>query len=216
MFRPRILLVRHGETDDNKNRVFQGQKGSGLNALGRAQAEKLAARLASVKITRVFASDLQRARETAEILSAPHALPVTTLVALREVDVGAWSGLPYDVVRERFPEEYAAWGAGLDVRRGGGETYAELGERMMTALTTIAHEVGTSDGLALAVSHGGAIRSVMHAVLGHGSHARALAAADNTSVTLLEHEDQERLFRVAVYNDTSHLADALHARLPNR
>jgi len=216
MFRPRILLVRHGETEDNRNRVFQGQKGSGLNALGREQAGKLATRLSSTKITAVFASDLQRARETAEIVSAPHGLTVTTMKSLREVDVGEWSGLPYDVVQERFPEEYAAWGAGLDVRRGGGETYDELGARMMKALLEISREVSAADdGLALGGSHGGSIRSVMRAILGNGSHARALAAADNTSVSLLE-MDSELLFRVAVYNDTNHLIDAVTTRVRTR
>ncbi len=229
MFRPRILLVRHGETEDNKNRIFQGQKGSGLNDLGREQARRLAARLAPVKITAVFASDLARAVETAEIVAAPHALAVTTKVELREVDVGAWSGLPYDAVQEKFPEEYGAWRSGLDIRRGGGETYDELAARMMKVLGSISAVVsGTPDGLALCVSHGGAIRSVIRTLVGHGSHPRALAAADNTSVTLLEyekqheqqheehHQKQELSFRVAVYNDTNHLEDAVRARVPTR
>ncbi len=224
MFRPRILLVRHGETDDNRNRIFQGQKGSSLNDLGREQARRLAARLAPMKITAVFASDLARARETAELVASPHSLTVTTTVALREVDVGAWSGLPYDAVEEKFPEEYAAWRSGLDIRRGGGETYEELSARMMKVLGSIADSVSdTPDGLALCVSHGGAIRSVIRAVVGHGSHPRALAAADNTSVTVLEHarhgqqhEKPELSFRVAVYNDTNHLEDAVRARVPTR
>ena len=218
MFRPRILLVRHGETDDNKNRIFQGQKGSGLNPLGKEQARRLAARLSGVKLGAVLSSDLQRARETADILASPHGLTVETHEALREVDVGAWAGVSYDVVKERFPEEYAAWHAGLDIRRGGGETYDELGVRMMKVLGWVCDN---REGLSLCVSHGGAIRSVMRTILGldptrPGSHPRALAAAENTSVTVLEREDQELLFRVAVYNDTNHLEDAVSARVPAR
>lgn len=217
MFRPRILLVRHGETDDNKNRIFQGQTGSGLNAAGRAQAGRLSSRLATAKITAAFSSDLVRAKETAEIVAAPHALEVTTMVDLREVDVGAWSGLTYDAVRAQFPDEYEGWRHGLDVRRGGGETYDELGVRMMKALVSISDGVSESpDGLALCVSHGGSIRSVMRTLIGSGSHPRALAAAENTSVTLLEREEQELLFRVAVYNDVNHLEDAVRARVPTR
>lgn len=209
--------MRHGETDDNKNRIFQGQKGSGLNAAGREQAGRLSSRLASAKITAVFSSDLARAKETAEIVAAPHALLVTTVADLREVDVGAWSGLAYDDVRAQFPDEYEAWRHGLDIRRGGGETYDELGVRMMKALVSISDGVSNSpDGLALCVSHGGSIRSVIRALLGKGSHPSALATAENTSVTLLEQEDQELLFRVAVYNDVNHLEDAVRARVPTR
>ena len=213
MFRPRILLVRHGETDDNKNRIFQGQKGSGLNSGGKEQAAKLAARLTGTAVAAFFASDLQRARETAEILAAPHVLPVTTRVDLREVDVGEWSGVGYDEVAARFPEEYAAWQAGLDVRRGGGETYDELAGRMMGALAAVCAQ---STGVVVCVSHGGAIRSVIRSLLGAGSHPRALAAADNTGVTVLERSEKEQTFRVAVYNDTNHLEDAVTARVPRR
>jgi probable phosphoglycerate mutase len=221
MFRPRILLVRHGETDDNKNRIFQGQKGHGLNALGKEQASRLATRLAGARIGAAFASDLQRARETAEIVAAPHGLTVQTKAELREVDVGAWSGVSYDDVKERFPEEYAAWKAGLDVRRGGGETYDELAARMIKVLGWVCDN---HNGLSLCVSHGGAIRSVIRTLLGHGSHPRVLSAADNTGITLLERsepgdgfgEGPEPLFRVVVYNDTNHLEDAVLGRIPNR
>ena len=211
--RAAIILVRHGITDDNQNNVFQGQAGRGLNRAGREQAERVAKRLASAPVVAIYSSDLERATDTAEIVAAPHALPIDTDRELREVDVGTWTGLSQDEVRRRFSEEWTAWQSGLDVRRGGGETYEELGERLMRALLRIscAHD----GGAVVAVSHGGAIRAVMQRLLGPGFSPEAVVPAENTSITLLEPTGAEG-FRVLVYNDTCHLEDTVLARLAQR
>src|SRR5690349_6865123 len=120
-----LLLARHGETDDNARLIFQGQGGGSLNARGRAQAERLAARLVS-SLDVIVSSDLTRARETAEEVARATHVEIVFDQKIREVDVGAWTGLAYEEVERRFPEEWAAWRAGLDVPRGGGETYAAL------------------------------------------------------------------------------------------
>ncbi len=88
-----IFLVRHGETVDNARRIMQGQTHGMLNEHGREQAEGVAERLASEKIDAVVASDLRRAIQTAEIISARHGLPVTTTPLLRERDWGSFTGL---------------------------------------------------------------------------------------------------------------------------
>jgi len=205
----RILFVRHGETDDNKNLVFQGQEGRGLNARGREQAALLAARLvkAGVKPTALVASDLERAMETAEILGAALGLAPEPDPDLREVFLGGWQKLSYAEIAQRFPEEWAAWRAGEDVRRGGGETYAELAERVARAVERVAaaHE-GAS---ALVVSHGAAIKSFVGRVLGIGAPGlRAFRVAVNTGVTIVERET-EPTWRLTVWNDAAHLHDAV-------
>ena len=88
-----IFLVRHGETVDNARRIMQGQTHGMLNEHGREQAEGVAERLASEEIDAVVASDLRRAIQTAEIISARHALPVTITPLLRERDWGSFTGL---------------------------------------------------------------------------------------------------------------------------
>src|SRR6202020_809574 len=100
----------------------QGQLGLGLNALGREQAALLRARLprAAVRPSELVPSDLDRARETAEILAAALGLTPLADPDLREVYLGRWQGLSYTEIAERFPDEWAAWRAGHDVRRGGG------------------------------------------------------------------------------------------------
>ena len=87
-----IYLVRHGETVDNARQIMQGQTQGELNEKGREQARQVAERLALEAIDAVVASDLRRAIQTAEIIAAPHGLPVVTTPLLRERDWGSFTG----------------------------------------------------------------------------------------------------------------------------
>lgn len=198
-----LVLARHGETADNRRLVFQGQTGRGLNALGRAQAQRLAARLAKHPPDAIVASDLERAAETAQIVAKAVGLPVALDRDLREVDVGSWSGKSYREIAEQYPEEWAAWSQGLDVRRGGGETYAELALRVERAIdAAVAVRPGTR---ILFVSHGGAIKSYVAKLLGVDAKGmRALAGVGNCGLTVIV-RDSEGRSRLEAWNDTSHL-----------
>jgi probable phosphoglycerate mutase len=195
-----LLLARHGETDDNARKIFQGQGGGPLNARGRAQAERLAARLAN-RVDVIVSSDLQRARETTEHVARATGARVGMDAALREVDVGAWTGLSYEAVAERFPEEWSAWRAGRDLARGGGETYAALATRITAALERIARDYS---GRVLVVSHGAALRSAVCVVLGLSpSWTAPLAGMENAALTTM-HFDPGKAHLVT-YNDVAHL-----------
>ena len=87
-----IILVRHGETVDNVRQIMQGQTQGELNEKGREQARQVAERLAGEQVDAVVASDLRRAVQTAEIIAAPHDLPVLTTPLLRERDWGSFTG----------------------------------------------------------------------------------------------------------------------------
>ena len=87
-----ILLVRHGETVDNARQIMQGQTQGELNERGREQARQVAERLAADPVDVIIASDLRRAIQTAEIIAAPHGLPVVTTPLLRERDWGGFTG----------------------------------------------------------------------------------------------------------------------------
>ncbi len=87
-----ILLVRHGETVDNARQIMQGQTQGELNERGREQARQVAERLATDPVDVIIASDLRRAIQTAEIIAAPHRLPVVTTPLLRERDWGGFTG----------------------------------------------------------------------------------------------------------------------------
>ena len=101
-----LFLVRHGETVDNVRQIMQGQTQGCLNERGREQAEQVARRLADEPIDAIVASDLRRAIQTAEIIAAPHGLPVRTTTLLRERDWGSFTGrfIP-DLKGEVWPDD---------------------------------------------------------------------------------------------------------------
>ena len=151
-----LLLVRHGETDWNRDRRFQGHADPPLNETGREQARALAAELAGEGIELVYTSDLIRARETAEIVAALIGVSVHPVRELREIDVGEWEGLTWPEIEERYPEGARSWrerGYGWD----SGETYDQLGERVVAALRRIAAD--HPEQRLLVVGHGGTIRA---------------------------------------------------------
>ncbi|AKU96704.1 Phosphoglycerate mutase family [Labilithrix luteola] len=198
-----MYLARHGETADNANRIFQGQGGSGLAPKGRAQAERLAARMKRASLDAIVSSDLERAFETAEIVGRACEIRVDRDPRLREVDVGTWTGKSYDEIARLHPEDWAAIARGEDVRRGGGETYAELAIRIEAALERIAD--GRPHGRMLVVSHGGAIRSFIARILGVSKDGfRVLDAVANCGITLLERSTSGR-YSLRTWNEVEHL-----------
>jgi probable phosphoglycerate mutase len=151
-----LLLVRHGETDWNRERRFQGHADPPLNEAGREQARALGEQLAAEEIDAVYTSDLRRARETAEILAARLDAEVVALRELREIDVGSWQGLTWPEIEERHPEGVEQWhrdGHGWE----SGETYGELGTRIAAALRQIA--ANHPGQRILVVGHGGTVRA---------------------------------------------------------
>jgi broad specificity phosphatase PhoE len=159
-----ILLLRHAETDWNREQRWQGLTDLSLNEHGREQATALAERLEAVPFSAVYASDLRRAHETALVVAERKGLTVTPLRELREVDVGSWTGLSQDEVKSRFPDGYEQMrtrtGRGWDA----GETYAEMVRRVLEALRSIAHE--HPGETVLVVTHSGPIRAVRAHALG--------------------------------------------------
>jgi broad specificity phosphatase PhoE len=158
-----IVMVRHGETDWNRERRFQGHVDIPLNEAGRAQVRALAGKLAAEAFSAAYTSPLRRAAESAEILGTTLGLEVRPCDALREIHVGSWSGLTVPEVEQRFPDGHRRW---LSSRAGweDGETYAELGLRVVAGLREIADAHPGSR--VLTVTHGGPIRSVQAAIRG--------------------------------------------------
>jgi 2,3-bisphosphoglycerate-dependent phosphoglycerate mutase len=149
-----IYLARHGETDWNRERRWQGQTDTRLNADGRGQAKVLAEAVASLGITRIHASDLLRARETAEIV-ALH-LGIATVVTdrdLRERNFGVFEGLTFAECAEAFPEMWARYRADR-TRPEGAEPDSTLAGRVTRGIERALE----GPGIALVVSHGGAMR----------------------------------------------------------
>lgn len=148
-----VILVRHGETEWNRERRWQGWADPPLNALGRRQAAELAERLRETPFDAVYSSDLRRAHETALIVAEPHEVPVAADRGLREIDVGSWSGLTKPEIEERFGGE-----------RVDGETNEQHRERVLAAAARIV-SVHPGERILL-VTHGGTMRVLADAFEG--------------------------------------------------
>jgi probable phosphoglycerate mutase len=149
----RLLLLRHGQSTWNVERRWQGQADPPLSELGEQQARSAARLAATLAPALVVASDLARARRTAELL-VPTGVPLVVEPALREREAGAWTGLTTDEIDERYPGFRAE-------RRSppGFEDDASLLARAFPALEALA--AGLADGgCALVVTHVGVIRTV--------------------------------------------------------
>ncbi len=176
----RVILLRHGVTDWNDGGRFQGHADVPLNEAGRDQASAAAVGLGGAGITRVFASDLSRADETARIVAGALGLEVGTDPRLREVDVGSWAGLSMEEAGRREPDFWPALREGRDFRRSPeGESATEAGRRVALALLDHAEAAG-DDEVVLAVGHGLSLRVGALLLMGLDySHARLFGGIPN-------------------------------------
>ena len=160
-----LILVRHGETDDNREgRMMSSIGGPPLNAAGRTQADDVAAALKGDLPFHLYTSPARRARETAGIISETLQVPLSVVDDLAETDVGAIEGLTEHELRRDYPAYFAEWERDHATSRPpGGETVQELQDRAWRAVETLyeAH----ADDTVVAVSHCFTISTVVAKVL---------------------------------------------------
>ncbi len=163
-----LLLIRHGHTDWNAQRRWQGLQPTSLNRVGFQQAEALARHLRDDPVGAVYSSDLPRAFETAVPLAAELDLEVQQDARLREVDVGVLQGLWPHEVDEQYAEEAALWRAGdYDYALPRGESRRELQVRAYAAIEEILAKA-EAETVAI-VTHGGTVRVLLDKMLPHTS-----------------------------------------------
>ncbi|MFD5940156.1 histidine phosphatase family protein [Streptomyces griseus] len=203
-----LLLLRHGETAWTPERRISGSGGSdpALSENGLRQAEAAARVLVSRgPVQAVVSSPLRRARQTAEAAARRLDLEVQIDEGLTEADFGAWEGLTFAEVRERHPEEMAAWLASPKAVPGRtGETFASVARRAQRARDRILarHEGGT----VLVVSHVAVLRTLLRLALGAPPvtlFRMELSAASLSAVAY----SGEGAASVRLLNDTSYLTD---------
>ena len=155
----KLLLVRHGETDWNRDGRWQGHSDTHLNDAGLDQARRVAAELDRVDV--VYASDLARARETAEIVADELGLDVHVDPRLRERSFGAWEGLTAPEIEDQFAEELARWRIGDGAGAADAEPFDAFAERVRSFLDDVLER--HPEETVLVIAHGGSIR-VIHAL----------------------------------------------------
>jgi probable phosphoglycerate mutase len=164
---PRLLLVRHGETDWNRQGRFQGQIDIPLNSQGRNQAEAAGKGLAAEPIQRAYTSAMARPRQTAElILAGRAAIPLTSLQGLVEIGHGLWEGQLEAAIAQGWPELLADWKRAPDtVQMPEGENLQEVWNRSIATIRTIATSLSDSE-TALVVAHDAVNKTILCALLG--------------------------------------------------
>ena len=179
-----VLLIRHGQTDWNVERRWQGHYDAPLNAAGREQACRLARRLSGWPIEAIYSSDLRRAAETAQILGDAVGLTPVLDPAWRELHVGAFEGHTREEIRERFPEAWARMSQGF-IQAPQGESLSELGQRVAPRFEQLLVEHEAQ--MFAIVSHGATLRSLLGHVLGlDGGQLPRLTLAGNTGLSIVE------------------------------
>lgn len=198
-----LMLVRHGETEWNVQRRYQGQSDVPLSELGRWQAQHIAARLARGKIDAVYASDLKRAWETASVIAKKNGLEVASEPRLRELKFGILEGLTFEEAESLYPDMIAAWLEDFNNTPEGAETIDQFNERIVSLLDDLKGK--HDEQVVLLVGHGGSLSEIMRVVLGLSPEKRWYLEMENTSLSeVLIAEGYVGLKRL---NDTCHLAD---------
>jgi glucosyl-3-phosphoglycerate phosphatase len=169
----RLILWRHGRTEWNAAGRFQGRMDPPLDDVGRRQAVEAAPHLvASASLgadTVVVSSDLDRAADTAEVLTRLLGTQLRLDPRLQEHGMGSWEGFTRDEVADRFPDQYADWIAGHPVRGRGGEEPEEVAERALAALADL-----PPAPVAVVVTHGGTSGRLIERLLGLGAGQRRM------------------------------------------
>lgn len=197
----RVFVIRHGETDWNAQRRWQGHTPTGLNATGLTQAQAMAAHLSDRPIGNVYTSDLPRALQTATALADVLNLKPTVDIRWREIHAGIFQGLSNDEARQQYPQELNLWYSNdLEYIIPDGESRRQLGSR---ALAAWEDALRLADGSEIAiVTHGGTIWNLLRELFGTGwENGRNRVA--NTSITTLE--NSTGTWQLASFAETPHL-----------
>ncbi len=191
-----IYIVRHGETDWNREGIYQGQTDTSLNEKGRDDAKKLAAALSKIRFSCIYSSDLKRARETAEIINESLNLPVFYTRNLREMDFGRWTGISVFDMEKIDPDLFRRWQDNpWDISPPGGETFRELTERVVDTIEEISNK--HRDENILVVSHGGPIKAlILWLIHGNPSSYWNIRISHRT-IVLLERDTD---YKMSVFN----------------
>jgi broad specificity phosphatase PhoE len=201
-----LYLIRHARTALNDNGRMQGWADQPLDDYGRAQAQALAARLATERFDAIYASPLLRSRETAEIIAAPHQLAVSLDDRLRERNIGEWTGLTFEEARRHSPT------AGPDWRLAGapgGETQIALALRVAAMLDQVI--TGHPAATVAVVSHGGALSAYLAHLLGLPFERPVSFAFPNTGlarISVRPHPAGGFDVRVLTLGDDRHLTNS--------
>jgi broad specificity phosphatase PhoE len=198
-----LYLVRHGETDHNRNSLALGRADVPLNDRGTSQATRLGEALAVEPISAIYSSPLARALQTADAVASRRGLKVQVKPGLIEMDIGEADGLTFPEVRERFPGLLETWvtDEGPNHRMPGGERLSDVQKRAWDCVQSLA-TLHPNDAVC-AVTHNFVILSILTAALGVDLAAFRRLRHAVAAISVLEVGPSR--IRIKRMNDTCHL-----------
>jgi alpha-ribazole phosphatase len=200
----KLLLTRHGQTDWNIARRYQGHSNTELNQVGIRQAELLAQRLSKETIHAIYSSDLLRAMKTAEtIKNVQEQDPAFhSDMRWRELSFGDWEGMTYQEMSAHSPKLFEAWmNDSLTISTPNGETHRQLAERVQVAFDDL--KAKHDDETVLVVGHSGSIQTLLALTLGIDLSRYWQFRVSQASLSeLIVYQDSVTL---NLFNDVSHL-----------
>ncbi|HLK72233.1 MAG TPA: histidine phosphatase family protein [Streptosporangiaceae bacterium] len=197
------ILLRHGQTPMSVQKRYAGRTDAPLTDIGVQQADAAAKRLATAGLGVIVTSPLQRTVQTAQAVAAVTGAAVVTDDGFRETDFGAWEGLTFTEVRERWPAEVTAWLADPEVAPPGGESFTDVNTRVTAALDRVlAAQTGRT---VLIVSHVTPIKMLIAAALLAPPPALYRMHLDVAALSEIDwYADGPAVLRS--FNDTGHLS----------
>jgi 2,3-bisphosphoglycerate-dependent phosphoglycerate mutase len=203
----RILAIRHGQTAWNADGRIQGHRDIGLDAIGKLQADRLAAALAGEELHAIYSSDLSRALQTAAPLQCLSGAPLHTDNGLRERAFGDFEGLSFAQIEQRWPAQAVRWRQrDPDFGPAGGESLRCFRDRVLAAVERLAR---AHRGHAVAlVTHGGVLDLLYRAATRLPLDAPRTWKVENTSINRLLHSDQG--IALIAWADVAHLDSGCH------
>jgi broad specificity phosphatase PhoE len=193
-----IYLVRHGETDYNKERLLMGQLDIPLNELGLSQAEKIGKILENKEISKIYSSDLIRASKTAEIVKNTQNIPLELIPNFREHTFGKMDGMKWSSKWDEMEKNE------FDniLLKEGGESFTHFEKRIWDTYIKITSKHSIDENL-LIISHGGCIRVIIMKILNATEEIFSNLSIDNCSLTTIVHLPHRKIHKYRIININS-------------
>jgi len=203
-----VIIIRHGETEENRLNIFRGRLDVKLNGNGLRQAVEIAGALKGKDIVNIYSSPLIRAMDTATAIAKGLELEVNVAEAFNNINLGKWQGLPKEEVRKNYPELWEKWIYDTEnLVIPGGESIGMVRDRAFRALRALIRD--NSGKTFAVVSHRCVIKVLLTAILDIKEKYFWKIYADNASYSIVEHRE-DRGFTLTLLNEACHLSQKVY------